>query len=127
LEVNDQMADEVIAYSTPHNVFFILGRHAITGDEIDVLIQDLKVPKRWVRRADLRFAARILRALLDSTFQFPASLNTCKPMSPEAASFRAECLDGEGTAPVACCLMTYVAREDTAPVSTSLACCRARP
>jgi hypothetical protein len=33
-EVNDQMADEVIAYSTPHNVFFILGRHAITGDEI---------------------------------------------------------------------------------------------
>ena len=84
------MADEVIAYSTPHNVFFILGRHAITGDEIDVLIQDLKVRKRWVRRADLRLAARILRALLDSAFQFPASLTTCKPMSPEAASFRAE-------------------------------------
>ena len=120
---------EVIAYSTPHNVFFILGRHAITVDEIDVLIQDLKVRKRWVRRADLRLAARILRALLDSAFQFPASLTTCKPMSPEAASFRAECLADDSNAPVVCCLMTDLAGEDTASVSTSssIACRRARP
>ena len=122
------MADEVIAYSTPHNVFFILGRHAITVDEIDVLIQDLKVRKRWVRRADLRLATRIVRALLDSAFQFPASLTTCKPMSPEAASFRAECLPDDGSAPIVYSLMTDLAHEeDTAPISTPSAWCRARP
>jgi hypothetical protein len=124
------MKDEVIAFSTAFKLIIILGQHAVTGDEIDFLIQDLKVRKRRVRRTDLGLAARILRALLDSAFQFPpASLKTCKPFSPEASSFQAECLADDGNAPVVCCLMPDLAGEDTAPVSTSssVACRRARP
>jgi hypothetical protein len=132
LEVNDQMADEVIAFSTPFNVPIILRQHAVTGDELEVLVQSLKVRKRWVGRADLRFAARILRALLDSAFQFPASPKTCKPMSLSAASFRAECLEDSHNAPIVYSFMTDLVGEDgedTAPVSTStsVACYRARP
>jgi hypothetical protein len=74
LLVKPNMVD---AYSTPGNVAFVLGRHMVAGDDIDELIRALKVPKRMIRRADLRLAIRILQALLQSRFSFPSALKQC--------------------------------------------------